>query len=112
MNAPRDPGLQPERTELSWRRTLLSLAVAALVSVRVLPPVLGDWTVLTGLLGVLLAAVLGLLARRRHALVDAVFRGRAPATAMPGGALLLGVALLTTAGAALGLLAAVLPHAR
>lgn len=111
MSAPRDPGLQPERTELSWRRTLLALAVGALVSVRVLPPVLGDWTIATGLLGVLVAAVLWLLARRRHALVAAVFRGRAPAAAMPGGALLLVLALFAAAGAVLGLVYAVLQHA-
>ena len=66
MSAPRDPGLQPERTELSWRRTLLALAVGALVSVRVLPPVLGAWTIATGLLGVLVAVGLGLDHGRGH----------------------------------------------
>lgn len=110
MSAHRDPGLQPERTELSWRRTLLALAVGALVSVRVLPPVLGDWTIVTGLVGVLAAGGLWFVARRRHALVEAVFRGRSPSSAMPGGAVLLVLALFAAAGAALGLFYAVLPH--
>lgn len=38
-NAPRhrDPGLQPERTVMSWGRTTLSLCVAAVVFLRWLP---------------------------------------------------------------------------
>ncbi|MEV6049927.1 DUF202 domain-containing protein [Streptomyces sp. NPDC052107] len=32
--AGRDPGLQPERTRLAWRRTTLSATVAAVLSVK------------------------------------------------------------------------------
>ena len=97
------PGLQPERTELAWRRTVLALAIGALVSVRVLPGVLGGWTVATGLAGVGAAVVLWVASHRRTQRSRMAFRGSHP-EAMPGGVLLLATALLTAAGAALGLL--------
>ena len=109
MTARPDPGLQPERTELAWRRTLLAIAVGALISVRVLAPLLGDAALLPALLGLVAAGVLWVLASRRHRAVAAVFLRRAPAAAMPGGALLLALTLLTASAAVLGLLLALTP---
>lgn len=45
----RDPGLQPERTQLAWRRTVLAMTAVALLAVRL--------AVLQGRLGAVLAAL-------------------------------------------------------
>ncbi|MGO2050414.1 MAG: DUF202 domain-containing protein [Microbacterium sp.] len=62
-----DPGLQPERTELAWRRTCLALGVGSLVALRVLPEVFGSaWWALGGVAGALASGTLWLAARRRY----------------------------------------------
>ncbi len=97
-----DPGLQPERTGLAWRRTLLTLAVTALIALRLLPPVLGAWSLGVGLAGLLAAGVLWLLAGRRARRVQsALLAAEGP---LPDGALLLGLTAVAVTGAALGLL--------
>lgn len=61
-----DPGLQPERTELAWRRTTLAIALGSLVSLRLLPDVFGHalW-VIPGCLGLVLCGLIWVGSRRR-----------------------------------------------
>ena len=97
-----DPGLQPERTALAWRRTALTLAVGAVVSFRLLPPVLGLWSLALGVAGLLLSAATWILAGRRARRVqDALLQSSG---SLPGGGLPLLLALIVSSAAALGLL--------
>ena len=95
-----DPGLQPERTELAWRRTVLTVAVGSLVALRLLPPVLGVWGLGAAVGGLVLAGVLWVLANHRTTRAKDALLHDGP---MPGGSLLLMITALTTLGAALGL---------
>lgn len=104
--APFDPGLQPERTWLAWRRTLLALAVGSLIALRILPPVLGTWAIWLGPAGLLPSCALWMLAARRAAAGShALLGGPVP---LPGAGLLLALALVVTAGGAAGVVWAVL----
>jgi hypothetical protein len=96
-----DRGRQPDRTDLAWQRTILAVAIGFLISLRLLPPVLGTWAVLIGATGLLVAAASWYLARRRAQQVAAGLESAAP---LPGGGLLLLIALTTAAGAGVGLL--------
>jgi Domain of unknown function (DUF202) len=100
---PWDPGLQPERTQLAWRRTVAAVAVGALVSLRVLPPVLGSWAVAVSGAGLLAGGALWVAAGRRARSVDRVVRS--PGGLLPDGALLLGLVAVVTTGAALAVVA-------
>ena len=96
-----DPGLQPERTELAWRRTLLALAVGSLISDRVLAPLIGVWALAVTLAGLGTTIVCWVLASTRARRVQQVLlRQDGP---LPGAALLLAVAAAVVAAAVLAL---------
>jgi uncharacterized membrane protein YidH (DUF202 family) len=63
---PFDPGLQPERTALAWRRTALAITVGALVAVRILPEKLGLWAILPAGAGLVLATCILVAAHHRY----------------------------------------------
>ncbi|MFK3676236.1 DUF202 domain-containing protein [Microbacterium sp. NPDC090218] len=100
-----DPGLQPERTELAWRRTALAIAIGSLVSLRIFPFVLPlgaeAWGLAPGAIGLVAACVLWFAARRRQLRVTAVLTGAATGPT-PGGGLLL---VLTVFGMGFGIVA-------
>ncbi len=85
-----DPGLQPERTRLAWRRTLLALTVVALAGMRLLPEALGPAGAVLPALALGAVAALWWLARRHNRRVDAAL---ADERSLPGGA---AVALLAS----------------
>jgi uncharacterized membrane protein YidH (DUF202 family) len=99
-----DPGLQPERTELAWRRTTLSIAAGSLVAMRLLPEIFGHglW-VLPGAVGLVVSGLVWLAARGRYSTVTArtlLHGDRAP---HPDGRLPLVMAVFATAVGLLGL---------
>ncbi len=87
---PRDPGLQPERTSLSWNRTALLISVNALLAMRTgISSGQLSYILVAATLLVAAAATVSYGAWRRHELSS----GRAP-TAPPNWAMLL-TALVT-----------------
>lgn len=65
-NQPFDPGLQPERVALSWRRTALSVGLGSVVYARLISPTIGVWALLPTAAGLTLAVVMGLKSNSRY----------------------------------------------
>lgn len=94
-----DQGLQPERTALAWRRTALALTVAAVVAIRILPELLGTWSIVPAGLGLAGAMAVLVSAHRRHRTVQrTLVSSESDRVPLPGGALPLCTALLVGTG--------------
>jgi len=96
-----DPGLQPERTELAWRRTALAFAVGSLVALRLLPAAFENgWWSLAGVAGLAASALVWVMARSRSRAVNSVLAADGDHASMPGAGVL---ATLTGLAIAAGL---------
>ena len=93
-----DPGLQPERTELAWRRTALALGAGSLVALRLLPVAFGHpaWAFL-GVAGLAIAAALWLAARRRYRAVNDVLCRDGDRGMLPGATMIASLAAVVLA---------------
>ncbi len=101
-----DVGLQPERTRLAWRRTVLVLFLGAVVAERMLAPKLGYWSLVIGLVGLSGA---GFLAYASHRRAGRVVRALTAGEPLPsGGALVAVLSTLVTGGAIIALVLVVL----
>jgi len=69
FDRPFDAGLQAERTALAWQRTVLSFAIAALVSARLLLNTVSIGSYAVAALGLIMTAVLFWVGHRRYRLV-------------------------------------------
>ncbi|WES64164.1 DUF202 domain-containing protein [Microbacter sp. GSS18] len=99
-----DPGLQPERNELAWRRTTLAIAAGSLVALRLLPEVFGHalW-VIPGAVGLVVSGGVWIAARRRYSTVSASAIAHGDRVPHPDGRLPLVLAVFATSVGALGL---------
>jgi uncharacterized membrane protein YidH (DUF202 family) len=98
---PSDRGLASERTGLAWRRTILALLAGALLSLRLLPPLLGVWGLGAGILALAVTVSLWALSEQRFRRMRRVLVASGQ---LPDGRLALALALAVAGGGGLGLL--------
>lgn len=117
MSEPRvfDPGLQPERTELAWRRTALAIGVGSLLALRVLPavapdPALAELWLAPGLVGAGFAVLLWVRSRVRQTRVTRALLAERP-DRMPGAGLMLLLAAFVFGCGILSAVVVLLPYA-
>ena len=102
---PWDRALQPERTALAWRRSVLGILIGSLAAIRILPPVVGLWSLSIGVVGVLASTALWGASATRIRRIDRALRAEHP---LPGGLLLALLAATVMAAAAAGIAISVL----
>lgn len=99
--APFDPGLQPERTLLAWRRTILALAVGLAASVRWLWAIWPTGAVGGGIVAFVLLAVAFSLSSWRYRHVHRSLVAHSAGLPSPGRA----IALITVVAVGIGIVA-------
>ena len=97
MTSAGDPGLQPERTALAWRRTALALMVGPVVAARLLVPELGAVAVVAAGGGLALGVSIAISSAGRHRPTAGRTAGAADLGDRTGAALLLVTALIPLA---------------
>lgn len=95
-----ESGLQPERTTLAWRRTVISLLVGSVAAARVLAGGIGTWAVAVAVTGVVLTGLIWSMAAERGRRAT---RALADGALLPGGGLLLFLSVVVAAAAAVGM---------
>ncbi|HET7799736.1 MAG TPA: DUF202 domain-containing protein [Humibacillus xanthopallidus] len=96
MSQPSGPGLAEERTGFAWRRTAVSVAVGALLCLKILPPLLGPAGWALAVLGFCWSADLARIGRRRHIEARAS-TGRGASVPLGGGGNVVRTAAVTCA---------------
>ena len=92
-----DPGMQPERTALAWRRTALAMGVGSIAALRVFPLALGPWALVPTAVAVAIAIAVFVIAQLRYRRNHRALTSRDPGTrvVLAGGGLVAIVALAT-----------------
>ena len=98
-----DPGLQPERTGLAWRRTALALLAGSVVAARILEASLGPWAAAPGLVGIGISVVLLFSIHRRYRHINARLAETGDRAPIADGRLIAATALFVACAAAVAL---------